>query len=392
MMDIDAGWLAGSSNATATLQAMLDTGKNVFLPAGVYVTDVLTISYAGQQVRGEGVNTILRQRTAGGHLFVVQADDVELADFRAEGIESAVGNGSFAVHTVTANPAQRLRVCRVHVSGADSSHGFNNAFKFDNGCHYGLVEGCTVERLWGGTTGNGYGVLAAGNFARVLDSEFLMASERGRHGVYFSSGCSDSVARGNLVVGSTYEGITQLSQGGQSPCARNVIDGNRVLGCVTSASAWSGAIGIYGHAVDTRITGNMVADSGEKGIVCDGTSVTDMLRPLVEGNTVLRSAKIGVDLIAAQGGTIRHNHIHESSQISPGYLYSNIRLVSDNTTGCVDTFIEGNRSTGLAFARSPFQINPSTPVPTGTRLRVNYFPACVAAGIETNGVTCSIID
>ncbi|MDP3740355.1 MAG: right-handed parallel beta-helix repeat-containing protein [Hyphomonadaceae bacterium] len=390
MSAVNAGWLAGSANATAGLQAILDAGNSLYLPAGPYITDALTLSYAGQRVFGDGASTILRQRTAGGHLLIAQASDIELVDFRAEGIESAAGNGSFAVYTAQANPAVGLKIRRLKVSGADGSHGFNNAIKVDGSCDHALVEGCTIERLWGGTSGNGYGVLGAGNFLRVLNNDTLMANGRGRHGIYFSAGCSDSVAQGNLVTGSTFEGITQYSQGGQSPCARNVIDGNRVLGCVTASNSSAGAIGVYGHAVDTRITHNTVTDSGEKGIVCDGTTFTDLLSSVVEGNTVLRSDTIGIDFIAVQSGTIRRNHVHESSQDSPGYLYSNIRLISDNTTACVDTFVEGNRSTGTSFARSPFQINPSTPVPTGTRLWANYFPTCATAGIETNGVSCTI--
>lgn len=376
--------LVPGTDVTNILRSALAAGDDLDLPRGTYVTDTLTIATAGQLVRGDG--TTLRQKTPGNHLFVVRADGVRIQALRLEGVEAASAS-SFAVFTAQANPARGLQVHGLEITGASAEQGFGNGVKADNDCHDLVMQDCFVDSLWGGVAGNGYGVLAAGNNARIVANRFLMAVERGRHGIYLSVGCSDSVVRRNAIVGSTFQGISQYAKPTQPSCARNVIEDNQVLACVTARNPWSGGIGIYGNCVDTRIVRNLVWQSGQKGIAIDGTESGGLCRrTLVEENTVNASGLIGIDLIAAKDTTLRDNRINDSSRLEAG-VHSNIRLASDYKMGCVSTLIAGNQASG---ARSALQLNPTPPVPVDTVLIGNTFAAGAASSIELNGVHCRI--
>lgn len=378
--------LTPGTDITAVLQSALSLGADVDLPAGTFICDAVTLTAAGQRVTGRGRHTILRQKTAGHHMFIVQGTGARIEGLRLEGIESAHAT-SFAVYTAIANPALGLELEGLTISGQDGSKGFGNGIKLDNACDDGLVRDCLIENLWGGTVGDGYGVLVAGNSFRVLSCWINQALERGRHGVYVSAGASDGVVRGNRVTGSTYEAIPVYATPAQSPCARNVIDDNHLIGCVTATNPASGAVGLYGNCMDNRISRNLIRSSGQKGIALDGTGAGGLLlRPLIEANDIMSSGTNGIDVIAAADATLRGNTIRDSSQ-NAADISANIRLVSDNIIGCTNTFLEGNRTSG---GRSAFQINPSTPVPTNTNLKGNLFSAGTIAAIEANGVSFSV--
>lgn len=71
----------GVANDTAAIQAALDTGKSVYFPAGVYLTDELTIPFSarGSVYSGEGYyhysstqQTVIKARTLGQtHIFLI---------------------------------------------------------------------------------------------------------------------------------------------------------------------------------------------------------------------------------------------------------------------------------------------------------------------------------
>jgi parallel beta-helix repeat protein len=375
-----------------TLQQAIDTGKDVYIPAGVSITSTpVTITTQGQKIYGSGASSIISPSAAGAHLFQVQAAYVTICDLRLNGVDSSSANTNFAVFTATATPASYLTVERVVFSGANSGVGFTNAVKFDDGCHYGTVSECSIERLWGNTSGHGYGVLA-GNVigCRVLNNRMVATSGRGRHGVYFSAGCSDSVANGNYLTGFDYEGISQYSQGAQGTCARNVYSNNTLTGCSASTNIYSGSIGIYQHSYGCVVANNTITASGQKGIAIDGSGATDLANTLVIGNTVSYSGTTGIDLTATTRCAVIGNVVFESGTKLAG-AYANIMLRTA-TIACVDTLISGNMCGGNTYARSSLSIDLGPPAPSLLFLTGNDFRPGTSYTIETNAVAGVQVD
>lgn len=377
----------GTTDDTTPLAAAIATGKKVYISQS-YQSGAQTITTQRQKIYGPG--TIIA-KSASSHLFTVQATYVTFSDLRLNGIATSNATGGFAIFTAAANVAQYLTAERVLISGADSTVGFNNAIKFDDGCHFGRVENCIIERLWGNISGTGYGVLI-GNAkgCRISKNKMIATSGRGRHGVYTSSGCSDAVVESNYLENFDREGISQDSTGVQSACARNIYSNNTLVGCAKAGTnASSGSIGIYEHSSNTLIIGNTITGSGTKGIAIDGTGVTDLADTVIVGNIVANSATVGIDIIAGVRGIVANNKVYESSTASVG-TSPNIYVRSDGTTATSDYVISGNHCAGTTYARSALTLNSTAPAPTNLRVYGNKFNQCQSYTLELNGVTCEL--
>jgi parallel beta-helix repeat protein len=382
----------GVASSTQAFIAALATGKSVYVPQGTYRCGLLEMTTQGQQVFGDGSLSIIVQESTNQNLFFAKAAYIGIRNLRLNGIETNAANSSFAIFTAAATPAQFLTVEDVLFSGSSGATGFNNAIKFDDGCNYGRVVNCNIESLWGNTSNRGYGVLA-GNVVgcRVTKNVMTAVSGRGRHGIYFSAGCSDSVADGNYLTGFDQEGISQYSTGVQPTCARNIYSNNTLTNCSASTNPFSGAIGIYQHSYGCIIANNTITASGQKGIAIDGSSVTDCANTLIIGNTVSYSGTNGIDLTSTVRCSVIGNIVYESSTASAG-ASANIMLRQDGATACVDTLIEGNMSAGSTYARSAISIDPGPPAPSLLKLQFNDFRPCVSYTLELNGVNGIEID
>lgn len=389
---LDYGAVAdGVADDTAAVAAALATGASVYFPEGTYKTGQQTLSTAGQTLFGTGEKSIILASTAGVDLFVVEADYVTIRDLRMNGAETDATNSNFAVFTDAAAPAQFLAVSNVVFSGASAATGFNNAVKFDAGSGYGSVIGCSIERLWGNLSGNGYGILSGANRATFRDNTLIASSGRGRHGIYISAGASDNEIAGNFLVGFDLEGITQYSTGVQPACARNKYIGNTLRDCAASNNPTSGSIGVYGHSLGAIIAANTVTGSGQIGIAVDGTGVTDCSNTVITDNYVAFSATNGISLISPIACSVTGNTVYESSTASVG-ASSNIQIKSDGVTAPDDILIEGNQVWGPVNSRSAVRIDPTAPTPTKVKLQFNALSAGTAGIIETNSVSGIQID
>lgn len=378
----------GVTNDTVAIAAAIATGKSVFFPAGTYLTGLQTVSTVGQTIFGEGQNSVILASTPTTNLFNVTASYVTFQDLRMNGAATSAANTTFAIFTSTSTPAGFLTVQRVLFSGNSSSTGFNNAIKFDNNCDGGTVVDCTFERLRGIASGYGYGVLCAGNKSTIAFNWFEATTNRGRHAVYITSGASDCVVTGNFATGFRFEAITQFATA--TPCYRNIYTNNTVTSSATVGSFPIGSMGIYGKSANAIIANNIVAGSGACGIVLDGTgSGGDLQNTIISGNHISASALIGLEVMGATAGEIIGNKIYESSTSVAG-TYSNIRLVSDGTTGTSGFLVSGNHSAGPTYSRSAFQLNSTAPAPTNLTITGNKFEACNLTTIELSGVVTPI--
>ena len=378
----------GVTNDTTAIANAIATGKSVFFPKGTYLTGLQTISTVGQMIFGEGQGSVILASTATTNLFNVTASYVTFQDLRMNGAATSAANTTFAIFTATATPAGFLTVQRVLFSGNSASTGFNNAIKFDNNCDNGTVIDCTFERLWGTASGYGYGVLCAGDKSVISYNWFEATANRGRHAIYITSGASDCVVNGNFATGFYYEAITQFATA--SPCYRNVYTSNVVTASAGVGAFPIGSMGIYGKSGNAIIANNIVAGSGACGIVLDGTgSGGDLQNTIISGNHISASGLIGLEVMGATAGEIIGNKIYESSTASAG-TYSNIRLVSDGTTGTSGFLVSGNHSAGPTYSRSAFQLNSTAPTPSNLTITGNKFEQCNLTTIELSGVVTPI--
>lgn len=382
----------GATDSTSAIAAALATGKSVYFPTGTYQSDTQNITTAGQTIFGDGVNSIIVAKTASNDLFAVKADYVVIKSLRLNGVETASTNTTFAITTDSTTKAKYLLVENVLFSGATSSVGFSNAIKFDDDCSYGSVFNCIIERLWGITSGHGYGVLA-GNVigCNVSNNRMIATSGRGRHGIYFSAGCSDSMADNNYIDGFDGEGISQYSTGAQNTCSRNAYSNNTLRTCASGSNPFSGSIGIYGHSFGCVISNNTITASGNKGIAIDGSSITDCSNTIITGNVVVYSGTTGIDLTSAIRTLIIGNIVYESSTDNAG-TSANIMLRTDGATGCQETLIEGNVCGGTTYARSCVTVDAGPPGPSALQLQFNDFQPCRTYTLELNGVPDIQID
>ena len=370
-----------------TLQSAVNTGKDVYIPSGVTVTSSqVTITTAGQKIYGSGPSSIIKPSSAGIHLFNVQADYVSISDLRLNGVETGITNTTFAIFTAAASPANYMTIERVVFSGANSSLGFANGVKFDDSCSYGVVKNCRFERLWGTTSGHGYGVLAGNTIGVVVESNwFIGTSGRGRHAVYFSAGATACKGNFNYVAGFGYEALTSFSQAAQPACVDIHFIGNQTYNCCTSIPGIStGHISAFGHQVRCKILGNTISGSKGCGIKIDGTNYSDLYDTEILSNTIVDSDYIGIDIVAGVRGILGSNSVKDSSKASVG-TYSNIRVAADPSgvgTGTTGWLVSGNKCPASASARSAFQFNLQTPYPTNISLKGNMFESGVTSDIE----------
>lgn len=211
----------GSTNDRAAFQAALDTGKHVYVPTpdtAYLIGSSLTPATVGQKIFGDGAASIIRASAATFNLFVPSAADILLADLRLEGAATDATTEQYAVYTAAANPAVRLRLNRVVISGPDSSTGFNNGVKYDTDSDYGSADQIYIERLRGATAAKGYGILAgACSGLMVKEVVGIGSAGNGRHLVYFSAGCTDSAAEDCYAKDFEEDGFTMAATGAQDP-------------------------------------------------------------------------------------------------------------------------------------------------------------------------------
>lgn len=378
----------GATNDTTAIANAIATGKSVFFPEGTYVSDTQTIATVGQSLFGSGQLSIILARSAGANLLKVQADYVSIADLRLNGVETGISNTTFAIYTSSAYPANYLSIERVVISGALSTTGFPNAIKFDDSCNYGSVRNCKFDRLWGTTSGHGYGVLSGGVTGLLVECNwFVGSSGRGRHAVYFSAGATACQGNYNYVIGFGYEALTTFSQAAQPSCTDIQFVGNTTYNCCTSVPGIStGHISAFGHQVRCKIIGNVISGSKGCGIKVDGTNYSDLYDTQIFENTIVNSDYIGIDIVAGVRGSLVSNYVKDSSQAAVG-TYSNIRLAADPSgvgTGVTGWLVSSNKCPTSTTARSAFQFNLQTPYPTNISLKGNMFESGTTSAIENS--------
>lgn len=377
---------ASTPDRTGELQALIDrtpAGGELIIPAGVWPISQIRLDRPGVRIRGTKSDTVLRALDPRRDLILVGATGNHIRGLRLECGGRHAYPDTFAIRTT--GRATKLFVAGVTFGGTDAAAGFTNGIKLDDGAAEARVEGCNFAPLWGTESGSGYCILCSSDNVRIRSNRGTALRGRGRHFVYLTAGASGGIVEDNDCVGFEFEALTVYARAHQRPCVGNRILRNRVRGCARSARLDVASISLFANVHDAVIEGNIIEDSGGCGISLNGSNSSRFANIRVEDNQVLHSGLIGIDVMALDGGTIAGNVVTESSQVAPG-TYSNIRLVSDGKRPTRSILVESNRSTGRRFARSPFQINSTPPLPTRITLRNNLFERGSLTSEELSGV------
>ncbi len=162
----------GVTNDQAAIQAALSTGKNVFIPDGVYLFNT-SISYTadGQAIYGSGNNSVLKSGSGSVYISSNSRDNISLHDLKVDG---SVTNGGFII----AGGSSNVTISRVYWY-----RGGQRVWLFT--CSSVKVLDCTFE-------GTGYGiiqqaghassfVLVSGCLAMDMEGDFVEANCEGAH-------------------------------------------------------------------------------------------------------------------------------------------------------------------------------------------------------------------
>lgn len=318
------------SDDTAAIQAAIDSGKTVVIPAGNYISGGLSVATKGQKIIGMGGRIIARSTSSA---FVrqadVTADEVTLEDLILENPDEqtqAADPRPAAIH-LQANKA-RVAGCRIAgyqdgILVSSSGEYFGTVIE---GCHILGIVGRSDESRGDGITSWGADTVIAGNYVtakgwdqgvgmqgdprigihveglspfhaenshRYEDSGAAITGNivRGkfRRGI-FSEAVAESTISGNIVAGSTWWAIGMSGNQNSGPAAivGNTILYDRPSQDETENSATPAAIEV--RAVNTilrgmQVIGNTVAVRGTgAGVELIGQS-TDLRDVVVSGNS-----------------------------------------------------------------------------------------------------------
>jgi hypothetical protein len=137
---IPVGTNTATTDCAAFIQAAIDSGKSVFVPAGTYRCSGITLDNAGQIFYGEGATkTVLRDATSADTVILITAEYVTVRDLRCLCANTPTTAGVFVpVGIKTSGSCNYANITNVH------SDGFALCIQIEAGIRV-TVEKCRVN-------------------------------------------------------------------------------------------------------------------------------------------------------------------------------------------------------------------------------------------------------
>lgn len=287
----------GTTDHTATLQALINERAEIRLGEGVYCFTALTIP-ADRVLIGEGNKTILKQVGAGVGL-TIGGDNVTIERLRIESAHTSTTHALFAenrkfltlrnvsLYGYTPGVGQDWSdgVLKFVSSGGDNVYALaieNCHIQGANGHGVVFVGGCGASHIYGGRIqwNNGYGVYAAGNGGLSLSLRDVILEGNAQGAMYadcwyggeatgchmenstgqttplmrlgINGACKGVSIRGCTLAGVAADYLIDLSGGGANTGV--VIEGNRfamaTLAAIKAAKLWNARISNNEIALD----------------------------------------------------------------------------------------------------------------------------------------------
>jgi hypothetical protein len=317
----------GVADDRVAIQAALNTGKNVFIPAGTYLFNS-SVAYAAdnQQIYGDGNQSILKSASGSVYIDTVGYSNVSFSNLCLDGTGT---NGGFRITGGSSN----ILVSNVYFTGGSQRVWIWEADHIK-------VDGCTFD-------GTGYGVIQQVSYvssyvsvvnclAKDMTADFVEANCTGSAPSFFWT-VSNNIYSGNQIYPGTG---TEDRFVGFTGVQNIVIDGNTVERCGGDAAVHLEDIG--GETiVSNNVFDNCNVSGGNSGYIYTSNNQEHIL---VTGNIFQRTdATIGSASALAVNSNSYTNRV----------IFNNNRVVG--TSNNLDGISAGSQSGSMTISSNLFE-------------------------------------
>lgn len=320
----DGGCVGDGSDESAKIQAVLDSGLDVYVPDGTFTATGLTISTAGVRLYGRG--TLKKKSGVDGVLLTIAADDCIIDGLRFDGTASQPS--LTAVNNIINIVGNRNKVIACYVNGSAGG-------------------GITVN------AGFCYNVIAFNTIKSTDDNNIMISGAEANDNLILGNYCDTTTQQNNIFITA-------------SPASTPTTDynyRNRIIGntCLNSGDTGIEA-GI--HSVGVVIQGNTVKNSHNPEIL-----LRDSVGVIVEGNHVEAGANgvathDGIAVLLQTETDWRYRAIIKGNRITGNLKRSGIYtqdghdlLIEGNSIE--ETFATVNATTGAGLTGSGIAVTTS---------------------------------
>ena len=357
-------------------------GGAVYFPAGTYKTSsTLTISSPNVTLYGDNKDASIILANADSFNVITigtGANYTEIRNLCVKGGATTDTTAQYSILCSTASTPTKVTIDNCRLTNA------NSGISIGSGTYWSVTNN-QFDTLIGKTSGRGYGVLSPENsqFGIISGNHFVGTTNNGRHGVYLSVACSNTLVSNNIVDSFNQSAFVISSTSAQPGCFQNVITSNIIRNGGTVGTVESSGIVIDGNCGYNTVSNNNILNFQNSGIIANDAGMGGLcINNVISGNTIINAYLTGIDIIGAKYTSITNNYIYNASVSSAG-TYRGIRITSAGSFGtqvCNSTKVVGNVSSGTGQA-SALQMNTSAPVPTNTYIAGNNFQSGATSGL-----------
>jgi uncharacterized secreted repeat protein (TIGR03808 family) len=327
---------AGEIDQTATLQLAADkaaqSGKPLFLPAGVYSTSRLSLK-SGTQIEGVPGRSILRYRDGGAILSLDGAENVSLAGLVLDAEGKPLGEGG-SLLAATETKHLDLADCRF-LGSSENGVVLRKVSGWIKNCEIGKIGKAGLFSEDAGRL-----QIAHNHVHDCGDNGILVwRSEPGEDGTIVSGNRIERIAAKSVGSGQNGNGINVFRAGSV------LINGNRIVDCAFSA--------IRSNAgSNCQMIGNSCARLGEVALYAEFA-----FEGAVIANNLVDKAAIGISvtnfneggrLAVVQGNLIRNLFLRKDAEIR------GIGIAVEADTVVSGNVIEGSPAFGIMIGWGPY--------------------------------------
>lgn len=302
----------GVTDDTAAIQNALDTGKNVFIPAGIYVFSAqLDLTTNGQTIYGEGHGLSVLDSSATASITALYAtgiDNITIKELSLLGGESVYASAGYAGILFENCINSKVITCEI------SKYQYGINFKVNSEAP--MVEGCIVhDCYYEGISANGItGTYTITNLRFINNTVYSIGTASYNGGAIRTEEAVGGVISNNTV----YNGAgIRIENSRQCVISNNVVH-----------DTFGTGITLYNYAKRCAVVGNVVYDCNTENYTNGATDLTPNI-----GNADL--AGVGIELqYYGNNNVITGNNCYNSST-GNGYQQYGIAINLRNFTSAV---------------------------------------------------------
>jgi hypothetical protein len=219
----------GVTDDTAAIQAALNTGQVVYLPAGIYqINAPLTITQNNSGIRGNGIGSMIRTTSATADVFLIGDGSSEISGLLFSDFvvwSSVVKSAGYAFNSrfVTDSKWENINVGNQDLYASAGGHRMYYGWFFDRFETVGIFGGWCVTKNDGVRMRGNANDTFAGEFVIDNNTRFVRQNETGACGIRIGGNCGGIyLRRGDVSIAETGVIIdTSLSLAATTATKRN---------------------------------------------------------------------------------------------------------------------------------------------------------------------------